>query len=219
MTSNEKKKPTDEPEIDPAMPSAEQLDEDEAMLRDLRIDLPGTAGAPSGIIAITCTNKLPTMEYFRCSPSTIAMRLINHAAGMDVELHAVTPDMMAELASIDVYPLAHKLYQIITAEGAFKIIAIKQADADGHQDEWTRTKETILVQAQKAWVRPVSDRPNNRYRSFPAPIGRFPEPPVFPEFTWGQIVRLAFTERGRLISSPEHPLFKKWAGLDGGAIG
>jgi hypothetical protein len=127
--------------------------------------------------------------------------------------------MMAELASIDIFPAPCKLYQALLADGAFKIIAVKQADADGQQNEWTRTKESCLIQAQKAWVRPVSDRANGRYRCFPAPLGRFPEPPVLPQFTWAQIVRLAFTDRGRLISSPEHPLFKKWAGRDVGAIG
>ena len=30
----------------------------------------------------------------------------------------------------------------------------------------------------------------------------------------GQIFRLGFRDRGRLIDSPEHPLFKKWAARD-----
>jgi hypothetical protein len=82
MTSNEKKKPTDEPEIDPAMPSAGHLDEDEAMLRALRIDLPGTANAPSGIIAITVAKKFPKDEYFRVHGVTVAMNIVTHAAGI-----------------------------------------------------------------------------------------------------------------------------------------
>jgi hypothetical protein len=203
----------------PEYPSGEQLDDDEAMLRELRIDLPGIAGAPSGIIAITCTDRLPKKEFMRCSPSVIAVNMVDHAAGMETEFHVVTPKMMAPLQAIDISPQPYKLYQVLTADGAFKIIAIKQADADGQQNEWTRTKEACLIQAQTGWFRPVSDRSNGRYRNFPAPPGRFPEPPGFPDFTWSQIVRLAFTDRGRLINSPEHPLFRKWAGRDGGNIG
>jgi hypothetical protein len=78
-------RPSGQSDETPEYPSAEQLDEDEAMLRALRIDLPGTAGAPSGIIAITCTNRLPKKEFFRCGPSTIVMNLVDHAAGMEVE--------------------------------------------------------------------------------------------------------------------------------------
>jgi hypothetical protein len=202
----------------PEYPSEAQLDEDEAMLRALRIDLPGTAGAPSGIIAITCTDKLPKKEFIRSSRDVIAMNLVDHAAGMETELHAVTPNMLAPLLAIDIYPAPYKLFQVLTADGGFRIIAIKQANADGQQNEWTRTKETALIHAQKGWVRSVSDRENGRYRVFPAPTGRFPEPPIFPQLTWGQIVRLAFTDRGRLIDSPQHPLFMKWAGRDGGDI-
>jgi hypothetical protein len=211
--------PSSSSEAVPEYPSDEQLDEDEAMLRALRIDLPGTAGAPSGIIAITCTARFPKKEFIRCSPNTIAMNMVDHAAGMEVEFHAVAPKMVEALVAIDIYPVPYKLYQIITADGGFLIMAVKQADADGGQNEWTRSKEITLAQAQKGWVRPLSDKANGRYRCFPAPPGRFPEPPVFPDFTWSQIVRLAFTARGRLISSPEHPLYKKWAGRDGGDIG
>jgi hypothetical protein len=158
----------------PEYPSAAQLDEDEAMLRTLRIDLPGTAGAPSGIIAITCTDRLPKKEFIRCSPDVIAMNLVDHAAGMETELHAVAPNMLAALLAIDIFPMPYKLFQVLAADGAFRIIAIKQANADGQQNEWTRTKETALIRAQTAWVRPVSDRENGRYRCFPAPPGRFP---------------------------------------------
>ena len=55
-----------------------------------------------------------------------------------------------------------------------------------------------------------TDKPNGRYRVFEAPAGRFGEP-VFPDLSMAKIIRMAFTDRGRLINSPEHPLFLKWA--------
>jgi hypothetical protein len=65
-------------------------------------------------------------------------------------------------------------------------------------------------------VRVITDKANGRYRVFEAPPGRFPEP-LFPEHSWAQLVRLTFTDRERLIDSPSHPSFRKWAGLDGDA--
>ena len=48
---------------------------------------------------------------------------------------------------------------------------------------------------------------------FPAPAGRFGEP-QWPELKHAKIFRLAFRDKGRLVDSTEHPLFKKWAARD-----
>jgi hypothetical protein len=219
MTTSEKKlspeaiEATDETEVDTSAPTDAQLDEDEAMLRALRIDLPGTANVPTGIVAISVTDRFPKREFFRCAIETVTMHLVDHVAGLETEFHAVMPSMLAELASISIDAAPYKLFQLITAEGAVKIIAVRQAEVDGSQNEWTRSKEVALTRAQKTWVRAISDMANGRYRVFEAPSGRFPEP-VFPGHTWGQLIRLAFTDRGRLINSPQHPLFRKWAGHD-----
>jgi hypothetical protein len=199
----------------PIKPTKEQLDEDEAMLRALRIDLPGTADAPTGIVSISATEKMPRREFFRThSDPPIAMFLVDHSAGMDKEFYAVLPAMVGELASIGVDALPYRLYQVLTADGALKIILCRQAGVDGSQNEWNRTREIALVRGQKVWVRVISDKANTRYRIFEAPPNRFPEP-LFPPYTWAQLIKLSFTDRGRLIDSAQHPLFKKWAGSDG----
>ena len=54
---------------------------------------------------------------------------------------------------------------------------------------------------------------NRVYQVFPAPAGRFADP-VWPELKPAKIFRLAFRDKGRLIDSPEHPLFQKWAARD-----
>jgi hypothetical protein len=133
---------------------------------------------------------------------------------MDKTFYAVLPTMISELSSIGIDPTPYRLYLILTSEGALRIVPCRQADTDGSLNEWNRTREIAIVRAQKVWVRVISDRANGRYRVFPAPPERFPEP-LFPAHSWAQLVRLAFTDRGQLIDGPEHPLFKKWAGRDG----
>jgi hypothetical protein len=167
-------------------------------------------------VSISVIDRFPKREFFRCHASTIAISMVDHVAGLETEFHAVLPAMLPELASIGIDALPYKLFQLITAEGAVKIIPCRQADIDGSQNEWTRTREIALTRAQKAWVRVITDKANGRYRVFEAPLGRFPEP-IFPGHSWAQLVRLAFTDRGRLIDSPNHPLFRKWAGRDGDA--
>ena len=46
-----------------------------------------------------------------------------------------------------------------------------------------------------------------------AAIGRFDDP-QWPDLKPAKIFRLAFRDKGRLIDSTEHPLFKKWAARD-----
>jgi hypothetical protein len=195
-------------------PTDHQLDEDEAALRALRLDLPGAAGAPTGIVSVAVSDRFPRREFFRTHPTnTAVLPMVDHAAGMEVEYHVVTQPMVPELASLGVDALPYRLYEMLTAEGAIRLIAVRQSDIDGSVNEWNRTKEIALVRAQKVWVRAISDRANGRYRVFEAPEGRFPDP-VWPDLTLANLVRLAFTERGRLIDRPEHPLFRKWAASD-----
>jgi hypothetical protein len=138
------------------------------------------------------------------------MHVIDHAAGLDVEYHIVSRSMVLELASIGVDVLPHRIYVIMTTEGTIKLMPVRQADIDGSQNEWNRTREVALLRGITDWVRTISDRANGRYRVFPAPEGRFPDP-LWPDLTLAKIIRLAFTDRGHLIDSPEHPLFRKWA--------
>ena len=201
-------------EPDVITPTEEQLDEDEMMLRALRLDLPGTGGVPNGIVSIAVSDRFPRREFFRTHPThTAVFPMVDHAAGMDVEYHIVTPAMVPELASIGVDALSYRLYEMLTAEGAVRLIPVRQADLDGSVNEWNRTKEIALARAKTVWVRAISDRANGRYRVFEAPPDRFPEP-LWPDLSLAKLVRLAFTDRGRLIDTSDHPLFKKWAARD-----
>ena len=92
---------------------------------------------------------------------------------------------------------------------------VRQADSDGEQNEYDRTKEIGLVQAINEWVRLYTDLENKCYKVFPAPAERFGDP-QWPELKSAKIFKLAFRDKGRLIDSVEHPLFKKWAARDAG---
>ena len=101
----------------------------------------------------------------------------------------------------------------ITSRGAIRIVPVRQANPDGEQNEYHRTKEIGLVQAIDEWVRLYTDQENRCYKVFTAPAGRFSEP-QWPELKEAKIFRLAFRDKDRLVDSVEHPLFKKWAARD-----
>ena len=191
----------------------EQLDEDERALRALRIDLPGTGGAPSGIISMAVTNRLPKKEFFRCHPTnTVVVPMVDHVRGMDVEYNIVAPSMVAELASIDIDALPYRLWQTLTAEGASIIIPVRQADLTATKIPGTRPGDGPDPRAigmaacefgQAEWTLPC-------VRGAAKALRR----PGIPDLSMAKTIRLAFTDRGRLIDSPQHPLFLKWAGRD-----
>jgi hypothetical protein len=197
------------------VPADEMADEDERALRALRLDLPGRGIVPPDGIVSLSVGKPPRREFFRTHPENRAVfPIVDHEQGLDKHFYVVAPNMIAELASIGIDVLPHALYQIVTTEGAIRLVPVRQADKEGGQNEWSRSKEIGLVKGVDHWVRFISDQVNGRYRVFPAPVGRFPDP-VWPDLTLAKIIRLAFSDRGHLIDSPHHPLFQKWAARDG----
>jgi hypothetical protein len=193
----------------------EELDEDEAEFRAIRKDLPGVKGASAtGIVAIS-VGKTPTKNEFFRSHKTFrpTVPIVDHEVGMEKQFFAVNTDMVEPLNAIGITVTDHVLYLTITTRGAYRIVPVRQANADGDQNEYHRTKEIGLVQAIDEWVRLYADQENRCYKVFPAPVGRFGEP-QWPELKQSKIFRLAFRDKGRLIDSVEHPLFKKWAARD-----
>src|SRR5437667_12017161 len=121
----------DEPRLKVVESSTAELDEDERQLRALRLDLPGSSHVPTGIVSLS-VGKIPRREFFRTHPEhRVVLKLIDHACGLDIEYHAVAPAMIPELQSIGIEPADHALYQILTAEGASRLVPVRQADIDG----------------------------------------------------------------------------------------
>jgi hypothetical protein len=189
-----------------------QLDDEEREFRSIRRDLPGVKGtSAAGIVAIS-VGKTPTKnEFFRTHRLfRPIVPLVDLEVGMERQFFAVTSDMVEALTAIGITVTDHVLYLTITSRGAIRVVPVRQANADGDQNEYHRTKEIGLVQGFDEWVRLFTDQENRCYKVFTAPAGRFLEP-QWPELKDAKIFKLAFRDKGRLVDSTEHALFKKWA--------
>ena len=201
----------------PKLEVVETLDEEEKEFRALRRDLPGVKGAAeAGILTISVGRQPTPKNTFYRTHLTYrpVFALVNVEVGMDRHYIAVMPHMAEPLASMGITVADHTLYLIVTEEGGFRIIPVRGPNTEGEQNEWDRTKEMSLLAGVDEWVRMYSDKPNNAYKCFPAPKGRFGEP-RWPEIKPAKIMRMAFRDKGRLIDSADHILVQKWAGRDG----
>jgi hypothetical protein len=203
------------PKLEVVTPTNEELDEEEQEFRALRRDPPGVKGASAAGIVSIGVSKIPGKhEFFRTHPEfRPVVSIVDIKVGMEQQFFAVTDEMVEALASIGITVTAHTLYQTVTYLGAVRIVPVRQAGIDGEQNEYNRTKEIGLLKGVDEWVRLFTDLENGVYKVFPAPAGRFPEP-IWLGFKPAKIFRLAFRDKGRLIDSPQHPLFQKWAARD-----
>ena len=196
--------------------SEEELDEEEKEFRALRRDVPGVKGAAEvGMLTISVGRQpTPKNTYYRTHLTfRPVMALVNIEVGMDKHFIAVMPNMIEPLAEMGITTADHTLYLTVTPEGGLRVIPVRGANAEGEQNEWDRTKEMALIQAQDAWYRMYPDRANNAFKNFPAPAGRYGDP-NFPDIKPAKINRMAFKDKGRLISDHNHILVQRWAGRD-----
>lgn len=194
---------------------AEELDEEEKEFRALRRDMDGVKGADAvGIVTISVGKTPGKNEFFRTHPEfRPIVPIVNVELGMDKHYFAVAPDMVTALSGIGITVTDHALYLTVTSRGAIRVVPVRQANCDGEQNEYDRTKEIGLIQAIDEWVRLYSDLENHCYKVFSAPAERFTAP-QWPELKPAKIFKLAFRDKGRVVDSTEHPLFKKWAARD-----
>ena len=189
----------------------EGLDEDEIEFQKLRRDLPGVKGASAaGIVSITVSRKPEENEFFRTHPDFMPIiPIVNIEVGMEKQFFAVTDNMVVALAGIGIMVSDHRLYMVVTPRGAVRIIPVN-VESD---NEYIRSKEIGLIEGTRQWVRLYNDRENRNYKVFPAPAGRFSDP-IWPELKQAKIFRVAFRDKGRMVDTPDHPLFLKWAARD-----
>jgi hypothetical protein len=215
QSSSQKDQITTEPRVRLVSQELEEtLDEEEQEFRSIRRDLPGVKGASAAGIVTISVGKTPTKnEFFRTHPTfRPIVPIIDLEVGMERQFFAVTSDMIVPLSAIGITVTDHCLYLTVTARGAIRIVPVPQANAD-EQNEYNRTKEIGLIQGIDEWVRLYTDLENHCYKVFTAPSGRFSEP-HWPELKDAKIFRLSFRDKGHLIDSTEHPLFKKWVARD-----
>jgi alpha-glutamyl/putrescinyl thymine pyrophosphorylase clade 1 len=191
--------------------SEEELDEEEREFRKLRRDLPGVKGSAAfGIVSIG-VGKIPGVNEFFRTHETFrpVVPLVNHEVGLEKQYFAVDDAMVVALAGIGIRVSDHTLYLTVTPVGAVKIIPINCTS----DNDYNRTKELGLLRGTREWVRLYTDQPNKAYKVFTAPVGRFADP-IWPVLKPARIFRMAFRDKGRLVDSPDHPLFQKWAARD-----
>ena len=189
----------------------EGLDEDEIEFQKLRRDLPGVKGASAvGIVSINVSKKPEANEFFQTHPDFMPIiPIVNIEVGMERQFFAVTDNMVVALAGIGITVSDHRLYMVVTPRGAVRIIPVN-VESD---NEYIRSKEIGLIEGTRQWVRLYNDRENRNYKVFPAPAGRFSDP-IWPELKQAKIFRVAFRDKGRMVDTPDHPLFLKWAARD-----
>jgi hypothetical protein len=200
--------------IETPVPTEEQLDAEEAEFRALRRDLPGVKGSSAaGVVAISVGKTPMKNEFFRTDATfRPIVPLVDVEVGMERQHFVVTPDMIEPLAGIGITVSDATLYLTVTSRGAVRIVPVR-CDGGETSNEYNRTKEIGLIQAIDGWVRLFTDRENSCYKVFAAPAGRFGEP-QFPDLKPAKIFKLGFRDKGRLIDSTEHILFRKWAARD-----
>jgi hypothetical protein len=181
-------KETETAQISPEVQA--ELDEEEQEFRAIRRDLPGVKGvSAAGIVAIGVGKIPPKNEFFRTHKGfRPIVPMVDCEIGMEKQYFAVTSDMVEPLNAIGISVTDHTLYLTITSRGALRIIPVRGANTEGEQNEYHRTKEIGLIQGMDEWVRLFTDQENRCYQ--------------------------AFRDKGRLLDSTEHPLFKKWAARD-----
>jgi hypothetical protein len=142
--------------------------------RALRRDLPGVKGASSaGTVALSVGKTPQKNEFFRTHREfRPIVSLVDLEVRMEKQFFVVTDDMVEALNSIGITVSEHTLYLTITSLGASRIIPVRQANSDGEQNEYARTKEIGLIQAMDEWVRLFTDQENKCYKVFAAPAGR-----------------------------------------------
>jgi hypothetical protein len=206
--------PEDKP-TDDSVTADTQLDAEEAEFHAMRRNLPGVKGTSSAGIVTISVSKLPGKnEFFRTHREfRPTMSIVDLEVGMERQYFAVTSDMVEALSAIGITVSDYVLYLTITSRGAIRIVPVRQANADGEQNEYSRTKEIGLLAGIEEWVRLYPDQENHCYKVFPAPAGRFGEP-QWPDLKPARIFKLAFRDKGRLLDSTGHPLFLKWAARD-----
>lgn len=193
-----------------------ELDADEQEFNALRRDLPGVKGVSAAGIVTISVGKVPTPknEFFRTHREfRPIVPIVNVEVGMEHQYFVVTPGMVEPLNSIEITVSDYTLYLTVTPRGAFRIIPVRGVNSEGVQNEYDRTREIGLVQAVDEWKRLYVDQENRCYKVFPAARGRYADP-QWPELKHAKIFRLSFRDKGWLIDSTEHALFKKWVARD-----
>jgi hypothetical protein len=133
----------------------------------------------AGIVTIGVSKTPGKNEFFRTHPEfRPVVPMVNCEVGMEKHYFAVTDPMIEALASIGIAVNLHTLYLTVTSRGAVRIVPVRQADNEGNQSEYDRTREIGLLAGREQWVRIYTDLENRAYQSISRTQGPFRRPGV-----------------------------------------
>ena len=204
------------PKLELVPPTEEELDEEEQEFRALRRDLPGVKGASAaGIVAISVGKAPAKNEFFRSHPEfRPIIPMVNCEMGMEKPIlcgdarHGGAAGGHRHLGYRPC-PLSHHH------------LARCGADRSGAAGQQRRRAERVRPHQgnrHAAGARAVGAAVHRSWKTaatrfFPHQQTGSPTP-QWPTLKPAKIFRLAFRDKNRLIDSPEHTLFQKWAARD-----
>jgi len=113
----------------------------------------------------------------------------------------IANSISGEVSAMDLVPT-------MTRQGTLFLWPIPLPNQDGKINTWSESRREAAVLATQGWVRVASNMDLKAYEVF-QPVVAIP-PPVFPNLTIGEMVRIA--ARGRLITSADHPILRRLRG-------
>ena len=182
-------------------------DQDEALLATLRLD-PAKVEAAVKIPISVQVRRPSKQEFIRVHPQLeINVSAIELKEDSDGGLYLVAANMAAALSG---EANAYVLRPYVNRAGVLRLWPLRLPDPDGKQNPWHRTAAVAAIKAMGGWVRVTANRSAGEYEVFVAP--NQPPPPEWPETSFPDMLRLAFTDRGRVIQDAEHPVVKQLLG-------
>ena len=205
------------PKLEVVHPTPEELDEEEKEFRTLRRDLPGVKGASAaGIITISVAKTPGKNEFFRTHSDFRPVVPARRSRGRDGEaiFRRHRSRWSRRWPSIGITVTNHALYFTVTASG-------KREDRADSSGRCRRRAERVRHAPRKSACSRASTlgsacsptRKTTAMTSSPRRLAGLVSR-SFPTLKPAKIFRLAFRDKGRLIDSPEHALFQKWAARD-----
>jgi hypothetical protein len=182
-------------------------DPDEDILALVRLDpsqLEATVKIP---LTLQC-NKPLRHDFIRVHPvHQIAVGGIELKDEEDGGLFIVTPELASDLGD-EVKSFLLRPY--INRGGILRLWQIRLPGPDGKLNEWHRTAAVAADLATRKWIRVAANKALGAYEVFEA--ANQPPDPEWPDLSLADMIRLAFSDRGRLVRDPDHPLIKRLLG-------
>jgi hypothetical protein len=119
------------------------------------------------------------------------------------ETYAVVPEVYSELTFECVLV---SLIPYINRTGTLRLWPLKIPGADGRENDWHTSARAAAVAASKEWIRVFADMSAGSYAFMRAAAP--PPEPTWPDMTFDDMVKTAFRNGTRVITSLDHPVIK-----------